>query len=192
VTGWDKTSRSNCPWHSTSRWPGQHRTRFSRDARLQSRLFAPPNQKKIRSPQLQPASGVADHLRRSFARFKLCVHFLDLRCLLLELLGELRDGCLQLLNCLLQLRAGTAHYWRLVPKSAGRQTNSNKSNACGRRLFRRVNIADIGVIAFAGHTFNICADIDVPVACRGISPSRQLSAQFETSKPATQTVLNNQ
>ena len=89
--------------------------------------------------------------------------------MLLELLGELRDGCLQLLNCLLQLRAGTAHYWRLVPKSAGRQTNSNKSNACGRRLFRRVNIADIGVIAFAGHTFNICADIDVPVACRGIS-----------------------
>jgi len=36
-------------------------------------------------------------------------------------------------------------------------------------LFRRVNIADIGVIAFAGHACNICADIDVPVACRGIS-----------------------
>ena len=108
-------------------------------------------------------------MRRSFAHLKLGTHFLDLRSLLLELLGELRDGCLQLLNCLLQLRAGSVHHFRLVPKSAVRQTNSNKSNACGRRLFRRVNIADIGLIALAGHPCNICADIDVPVACRGIT-----------------------
>jgi hypothetical protein len=27
---------------------------------------------------------VDDHLRRSFAQFKLCAHFLDLRCLLFE------------------------------------------------------------------------------------------------------------
>ena len=26
--------------------------------------------------------GIVDHLRRRFARFKLCAHFLDLRCLL--------------------------------------------------------------------------------------------------------------
>ena len=108
-------------------------------------------------------------LRCRFSQFELCSDFLDLRSLLLELLAELCDGRLQLLNCLLQLRAGTAHHYRLVPKSAVRQTNSNKSNVHGRRLFRRVNIADIGVIAFAGHACNICADIDVPVACRGIS-----------------------
>jgi len=68
---------------------------------------------------------------------------LDLCSLLLELPGQLRDGCLQLINCLLQPRAGTAHHFRLVPKSAVRQTNSNESNAVDRTLFRRVDIADI-------------------------------------------------
>src|SRR5438034_1027701 len=29
-----------------------------------------------RQPQLQPASGIVDHLRRRFARFKLCAHLL--------------------------------------------------------------------------------------------------------------------
>jgi hypothetical protein len=49
-------------------------------------------------------------LRCRSARFKLCAHLLDLRCLLFELLAELRDGCLQLLYCLLQFRAGTTHH----------------------------------------------------------------------------------
>jgi len=33
-----------------------------------------------------------------------------------------------------------------VPKSAVRQTNSNKSNAIGRRLFCRVHIADVDAV----------------------------------------------
>ena len=37
---------------------------------------------------------VVDPLRCRFACFKLGAHLLDLRCLLLELLRELRDGCL--------------------------------------------------------------------------------------------------
>jgi hypothetical protein len=45
---------------------------------------------------------VQNHLRCGFAEFKLSAHFLDLRTLLLELLGKLRDGCLQLLNFALQ------------------------------------------------------------------------------------------
>src|SRR6266481_8415689 len=37
-----------------------------------------------------------------FAQLELCAHLLDLRCLLLELLRELRDRCLQLLNFVIQ------------------------------------------------------------------------------------------
>ena len=123
-------------------------------------------------PQLQPECWlsaalliVENGLRRRFVCFKLCAHFLDLRCLLIKLrcenlhclplLGD--DGFLsghrgfQLLYCLLQLRAGTAHHWRLVPKSAVRQTNSNKSNACGRTLLRRVHIADPSGVVYPSH-----------------------------------------
>jgi len=35
-------------------------------------------------PQLHPALGIVDHLRCSFARFKLCVHLLDLGRLLVQ------------------------------------------------------------------------------------------------------------
>jgi hypothetical protein len=33
---------------------------------------------------------IVDHLRRWFARFKLCAHFLDLRCLFVETFSKLR------------------------------------------------------------------------------------------------------
>jgi hypothetical protein len=36
----------------------------------------------------RPALGIVDHLRRTFARFKLSAHFLDLRCLLFNRGGE--------------------------------------------------------------------------------------------------------
>jgi hypothetical protein len=56
------------------------------------------------------ALGIVDHLRRSFARFKLCAHFLYLRCLLFELGGEslhslllLGDGGFQGLHFLVLL-----------------------------------------------------------------------------------------
>ena len=35
------------------------------------------------------ALGIVDHLRRRFARFKLCAHLLDLRCLSLLLLERI-------------------------------------------------------------------------------------------------------
>ena len=41
---------------------------------------------------------VADHLRRRFARFKLCAHFLDLRCLLVEARSELCNCRLEVLR----------------------------------------------------------------------------------------------
>ena len=44
-------------------------------------------------PQLQPALGIVDDLRRSFARFKLGAHFLDLRCLLVETRCKPRNCC---------------------------------------------------------------------------------------------------
>ena len=40
---------------------------------------------------------VQDHLRRRFARFKLCAHLLDLRCLLVEPRSELRNCRLKVL-----------------------------------------------------------------------------------------------
>ncbi len=54
-----------------------------------------------------------------------------------------------------------------MPKSAVRQTNSNISHVFGRRLFRRVHIADIGAVidtSLAGNSLadtNIAADVDV-------------------------------
>ena len=48
-------------------------------------------------PQLQPALGIVDHLRRRFARFKLCAHFLDLRGLFVQSRSELCDCRLEVL-----------------------------------------------------------------------------------------------
>src|SRR5882724_1510915 len=47
-------------------------------------VIAPVVGKKIRS-RARSLLIVVDHLRRRFARFKLCAHLLDLRCLLFEL-----------------------------------------------------------------------------------------------------------
>jgi hypothetical protein len=73
----------------------------------------------------------------------------------------------QLLYCLLQLRGGTAHHCRLMPKPAVRQTKGKKSDVLGRRLFRRVHIADIGAVidtSLAGDSLSntdIAAAVDV-------------------------------
>ena len=40
---------------------------------------------------------VVDHLRRRFARFKLCAHLLDLGCLLVQTRSELRNCRLEVL-----------------------------------------------------------------------------------------------
>ena len=47
-------------------------------------------------PQLNPALGIVDHLRRRFPRFNLRAHLLDLRCLLVETRSKLFNGRLLL------------------------------------------------------------------------------------------------
>jgi hypothetical protein len=51
-------------------------------------------------PKLQPPLGIVDHLRRRFARFKVCAHFLEAggKCLNLFLLFGYR----RLLLCIIQ------------------------------------------------------------------------------------------
>jgi len=92
-----------------------------------------------------------------------------LHCLLL--LGDNRflfgDCGFQLRDSLLQLRAGAAHHYRLVPKSAVRQANSNKSDAFARSLFGRIHIADIRAVidaVLAGDSLpdaNVATAVDV-------------------------------
>jgi hypothetical protein len=60
-----------------------------RDARLQSRLFAPSRSTAAPTPTgfaeiVSSSLGIVDHVRRRFAGFKLCAHLLDLRCLLVQ------------------------------------------------------------------------------------------------------------
>ena len=55
-------------------------------------------------------------------------------------------------------------YFRLVPKSTVRQTNSNKSNACGRRLFRRVHISDVGAVIDTSLAVDSLPDTDISAA----------------------------
>ena len=70
----------------------------------------------------------------------------------------------QLFQSLLQLRAGTTHHYRLVPKSAVRHTNSNKSNVFGRTLFSRVHISDIGAVVHATLADDSLSNTDIAVA----------------------------
>src|SRR5260370_585628 len=96
-----RRSQIRVPEKPSAFHPHAQRTAFRRrDAHQQSRSFAPRNPRLRRSPQLQAALPrvsvalliVVDHLRRrsatadsscgEFARFKLCAHLLDLRCLL--------------------------------------------------------------------------------------------------------------
>ena len=51
-----------------------------------------------------------------------------------------------------------------MPKSAARQTNSNKSDILGRSLFRRIHIADIGAVSDTSLARGSLADADIATA----------------------------
>ena len=51
-----------------------------------------------------------------------------------------------------------------MPKSAVRQTNSNESNAVGRALFRRVNIADIRPVVDTSLAVDSLPNTEVAIA----------------------------
>jgi hypothetical protein len=65
------------------RWRGLAPTEATPPLR-ENYVIAPVAGKKIRS-RARSLLIVVDHLRRRFARLKLCAHFLDLRCLLFQL-----------------------------------------------------------------------------------------------------------
>ena len=62
-----------------------------------------------------------------------------------------------------------------MPKSAVRQTNSNESNAVGRALFRRVNIADIRPVVDTSLAVDSLPNTEVAIA-RDVEPARRPKA----------------
>ena len=73
--------------------PHAQRNAFRRrDVRLQSRSFARWNQSLRRSPNSNRLLGIVDHLRRRFARFKLCAHLLQARSKRFNLLSAARQS----------------------------------------------------------------------------------------------------
>jgi hypothetical protein len=80
----------------------------------------------------------ADHLRRRFARFKLCAHLLDLRCLLFHSCGESFDFILLLgASCLPALPRLRRKVSKAIKERSARnsesEVNSDRSVSLGRQ-----------------------------------------------------------